>query len=858
MQTNNARDSRFPYLLILIFLVFAAGMVYASYISYQKYEHNFRKEVEKQLAIITGLKVDELVQWRSERFGDGNTFFKNPAFSSLVRRYFENPQDTDLRDQLQAWLEKFHDYYQYNRISLFDVQGVRRLTIPADAPPASIDLQQHISEVVRLKKVIFQDLYRNEYDQRIYLAVLAPVIDTQNSNRVLGILILRIDPQQYLYPFLKRWPTPSQTAETLLVRREGDSALFLNELRFKKDTALNLRIPLTIVNTPAVQAALGHEGIVEGLDYRGEPVIADVRKVPDSPWFMVARMDTAEVYAPLKERLVFMALFVCVLIAGTGTGLLLIWRQQRVRFFRERAKDAEALRESENMLRAVLDTTPFPVALVDVQDNNIYYWSRSALDLFGHTAPTTPEWYQLAYPDPEYRREVIDRWKPFLETARQSGQPINTGEYRVTCSDGSERICELYAFFHADSLIVTFNDITERKQAEKRLAVQSHISEIFLTATDEEMYDQVLTVVLDVMESPFGVFGYLDKDGANVVPTMTRQIWDKCQVPEKTIRFPRETWGAGSWCRAIREKRIIYTNEPSVNVPEGHVGIYRHISLPIMLGGKAIGLFQVANKKTDYTDADVQRLQSIAGHVAPILSARLDREWYEKELQETNAELTRFNYTMSHDLKSPLVTVKTFLGYLEKDMQKQDAGRIEKDFAFIRGAADKMSRLLDELLELTRIGRIMNPEAEAPLQDIVQEALALVAGRIAARGVKIELTKKRLVLRGDRPRLVELFQNLIDNAAKFMGDQKDPEVEIGLKTQNKEHFLFVRDNGMGLDPRHQDKLFGLFEKLNPEMEGTGMGLALVKRIVEVHGGTIWVESEGLGKGACFWFTLPGK
>ena len=130
-------------------------------------------------------------------------------------------------------------------------------------------------------------------------------------------------------------------------------------------------------------------------------------------------------------------------------------------------KQAEAaLRESETQLRAILDATQFPIAIVDVQDNNIDYWSRSALSLFGHTAPTASEWYQIAYPDPNYQREVIDRWKPFLEIASESGQTVNTGEYRVTCSDGSVRICELHATFLLDKLIITFNDITERKRAE--------------------------------------------------------------------------------------------------------------------------------------------------------------------------------------------------------------------------------------------------------------------------------------------------------------------------------------------------------------------------------------------------------
>ncbi|MBA3012217.1 MAG: PAS domain S-box protein [Desulfobacula sp.] len=141
-----------------------------------------------------------------------------------------------------------------------------------------------------------------------------------------------------------------------------------------------------------------------------------------------------------------------------------IWRD-----ITEHKKAEEALHLSEEKLRATLDATPFPIAIVDLQDDRIIYWSRSAFTLFGHAAPTASEWYQIAYPDPGYRQDVIERWKPFLGKARESRQPVNTGEYRVTCKDGSERICELYATVLPDNLIVTFNDITERKQAENAL-----------------------------------------------------------------------------------------------------------------------------------------------------------------------------------------------------------------------------------------------------------------------------------------------------------------------------------------------------------------------------------------------------
>jgi len=138
----------------------------------------------------------------------------------------------------------------------------------------------------------------------------------------------------------------------------------------------------------------------------------------------------------------------------------------------------------------------------------------------------------------------------------------------------------------------------------------------------------------------------------------------------------------------------------------------------------------------------------------------------------------------------------------------------------------------------------------------VQEVLALVAGRLAQRGVQVTVTPEPVMLHGDRAHFTGLFQNLVDNACKFMGEQTAPRIEIGVAGRNGATVFFVRDNGGGIDPRHQSKVFGLFEKLDPQAEGTGIGLALVKRIVELYAGRIWVESAGLGQGACFYFTLP--
>jgi PAS domain S-box-containing protein len=228
----------------------------------------------------------------------------------------------------------------------------------------------------------------------------------------------------------------------------------------------------------------------------------------------------------------------------------------------------------------------------------------------------------------------------------------------------------------------------------------------------------------------------------------------------------------------------------------------------------------------------------------------------ERELEDKNAELERFAYTTSHDLRSPLVTIKTFLGYLAQDLEASDAGRIGRDLNYMHGAADKMGQLLDELLEMSRLGRVANPSSAATFEELVREAVNMLAGSIAERRVDVCIGDAEVALFGDRPRLVEIWQNLIENAVKFMGSQPAPRVDVGAQRVDGETRFFVRDNGIGIDPRHQSKAFGLFEKLDPQSQGTGIGLALVRRIVELNRGRIWVESQGQGQGASFWFTLP--
>lgn len=233
-----------------------------------------------------------------------------------------------------------------------------------------------------------------------------------------------------------------------------------------------------------------------------------------------------------------------------------------------------------------------------------------------------------------------------------------------------------------------------------------------------------------------------------------------------------------------------------------------------------------------------------------------ERESLIVELEGRNAEMERFTYTVSHDLKSPLITIRGFLGLLREDYTADRKEQVAADLDKIESATMKMNQLLDELLQLSRAGRAIDKLEEVGFREVVDEVLKLARGELDAREVNVIVLDPLPTVFADRVRLTEVVLNLVTNATRFMGDQAHPEIEIGVRNTDELAIFFIRDNGIGIDPAHQQQVFDLFERLNPETPGTGIGLALVRRIIEMHGGEVWVESAGPGQGSTFCFTLP--
>lgn len=405
---------------------------------------------------------------------------------------------------------------------------------------------------------------------------------------------------------------------------------------------------------------------------------------------------------------------------------------------------------------------------------------------------------------------------------------------------------------------------------------ERHINEFAHAISSTLDLSNILEIVarlsVELIGADTGTVSLMSDDGAEMT-----NIYNFNEDPSLNAKLPK---GQGlTWLVYEKGRPIIvdeYARHPNAAPAWSASGLHAFMGVPIINGDKHLGAMALYNRNPEkkFTQRDVSLIEALAQEVAiSIQNARLfvalqkelaDHKQTQArlqvlvhELEAKNAELERFTYSVSHDLKSPLVTIGGFLGFLEADIQKGETQRIENTINRIREAAKKMQRLLDEILELSRIGRLINPPAEVPFGELVSEALELVHGQLTEKQVEVKVEAELPIVNVDRIRMVEVLQNLIANATKFTRQADKPVIEIGTQIINAQQTFYVKDNGIGIAPEYHQKVFGLFDKLDAKSEGTGIGLALVKRIIEVHGGTIWVESE-IGKGATFFFTLEPK
>lgn len=417
-----------------IFAAVAVLVVVGGYTFYRAEEQEIREGAEHELDTISQLKVSQLRQWRDERLADAGLVYSNPLVSELARRLVNQPGDLAARREFEAWWRGNQAHLQSDAFALTDTQGRTVLSAPSIAAAPTVAVAAELAAARRGGAVRLLDFYLDARDDRASLATLVPIKEAVPGGRTIGVLMIRLDPHRFLYPFIAQSVGRSTTAETLLVRRDGAFVQFLSPLMFDPAATLRKRISLDDERVLAVKAVLGQTGLVEGLDYRGEPVIGVLRAIPGSPWFLIARKDTAEFRADLWRRLWQVITFATIALLAMAAGLGFVWRDQSARFYRSQANLADELRHSEERYRryiesatdTVIELTPAGV-ITFVSPNWLHTMGEPGTDAIGKS------FEHYVHPDD------LPVCRAYIEQILAHGTPPKGIEYRSVRRDGAIR-----------------------------------------------------------------------------------------------------------------------------------------------------------------------------------------------------------------------------------------------------------------------------------------------------------------------------------------------------------------------------------------------------------------------------------
>ena len=838
-EKSKYQEKRSLAFILVVYAAAITGIATIGYFSYKSYSDQLQQQVEFQLDSIAKLKIDGLTDWRLERQGDAEAISHNPAFPLSVEDYLNNPDGLNDPQVIQTWLDTLKNAYNYDRIMFLDVEGRVRFSSPKDDIRVTPHLLEHVEEALSTGEVTWTDFHRHD-DQSIHLSIISPVFAGLDLNKPLGTVIFEIDPNTWLYPYLKLWPTESQTAETLLVRHESYGAVFLNPTRFDPEAALNLYLPTTQSQVIAVKAVLGVRGIVEGLDYRGQPVVSAVYAVEDSPWILIARMDKAEIYTPARTRLWQTVVFSGILILALGSSLGLFWRGNRLREYQVKLTAAEALRKSEEKFKKAFNTSPDAVIISRLADGTMISVNEGFTKILGYTREEVEGTSTLdldIWVDKREREKLVSTLqkmgsiKDFPAKFRKKNAEIIEG---LTSAENIE-------LNETPHILSTTRDITEQKIAENALREsEEKFRNAFALSPDAvsitNMVDGNITSVND------GFTKILEYSAEEVVG-MSGNDLDIWEDKNDLQKMANDLLRNGS----------VHGLEARFHTKSGEIRYGLTTAVVIQING----IPHILSTTRDITDQKVaeKTVQEYSSHLEEMVDDRtreLNKAQERLLRQERLAALGQLAGSIAHELRNPLGVISNATAYLSMIQPEADE-KVREYIEIIQSETHTSEKIIADLMDYARLQTVERKPAN--ISEIIRNARRrnpAPAYIKASEDVSTDLPQVMV----NAIQIEQVIGNLLTNAYQAMptAGKLIIKAELNGDSSDEEWIkISVKDNGEGIA---QEDMERIFEPLfTTKAKGIGLGLAVSKKIIDANQGRIEVESQP-GKGSTFTLYLP--
>ena len=850
------RNSRMG-VLVLLFVALMLVVPLASLVVVKLYTPEVERDTYASLQAIARLKASQIENWLQERQSNGLTLMANETLAKQIGQLASGRLDAQSQGQLQRYCDSVLTAYGYTGIVVVNPDG-QVLMSSGHETNLSTDTDRML-RAMEPGKIQRSPIYLDQ-NHNPHIHWLMPIRQVQRPlGRPAAAIIVRVNVNQFIYPVIQTWPTASPSGETLLVRREGETAVFLNDLRHREGTALVLAPSMDTPGLPAAVAIRANApGTTEGIDYRTKAVFTAFRPVAETDWHIVAKLDQDEVFAPLRMLVFWVSLIAFAAVLVLCGSLFLLWREhlrvqhlaavaQRAQAELERSRLDASVKESQARAQMLIDSSLDAIVSID-EDGRIIAWNAQAEPVFGHAA------------EDAIGRDLADLIvPPELRAAHRHGvvRNIRTGnatvlgkriEVQGLRADGTQFPMELTLskllqngkhFFTA-----YIRDISERKASEakiRQLSMAVEQSPVVVTITNLE---GELEYVNDAFVQSTG-YSRQEALGQNL------RVLQSGDTPAQTYL---DLWKAMTEGRAWegvfynrRKDGSRYTEAAQITPirqPDGRITHYMASKEDITEKGRMVAeLEQHRDHLEDLVASRTAQLEE-AGRIA----------------ESANRAKSAFLANMSHEIRTPMNAIVGLSHLLRRDNPTpSQVERLNK----METAASHLLSIINDILDLSKIeaDRLQLEQTDFHLGSLMDNVYSLIAGQARDKGLVVDVDPDSVPvwLRGDPTRVRQALLNYAGNAIKFTSSGF-----IALRArllQETADEVFVRfeveDTGMGIALEKQAGLFRAFEQADisttRKYGGTGLGLAITRRLAQLMGGDAGVESVE-GQGATFWFT----